>query len=80
MKAQPDLPQLEDVPVAAEQIGMSESYLEKLPRSTPGIHFFGRRRKIDVVALKQWARDQAIKKAAEPKRPRPRKAAPKDKA
>jgi len=65
--------QLHDVPVGAKKIGMSRSYIEKLPRSTPGIYFFGRRRKINVAELKQWARDQAIKRAAEPKRPRRRK-------
>lgn len=47
------------VDVAARALGVSKTFLYKLPKGTPGIHRLGRAARFDVEALRSWGRQQA---------------------
>jgi hypothetical protein len=52
-----------DVPVAAQRMGLSLSFLYKLPSDTPGLYRFGKKKKINVAELMAWARKCSIERA-----------------
>jgi hypothetical protein len=44
---------------AARALGVSKTFLYKLPRATPGIYRFGRAVRYDIEKLREWAAAQA---------------------
>jgi len=49
-----------DLQVAAKKLGLSRSYIYKLPNDTPGIYRFGRKKKINMAELMAWARKCSV--------------------
>lgn len=58
-----EAPILEDVPAAVKKIGLSLSFIHKLPPDTPGIYRFGRKKKINVAEFMAWARQCSVDRA-----------------
>lgn len=50
---------LATVDEASNVLRLSPEFLYKLPKSTPGVHRFGRILRFDITALKRWAQSQA---------------------
>jgi hypothetical protein len=46
---------LQKVEGAAKALGVSKTFLYKLPRGTPGVYAFGRAIRYDVDELRAWA-------------------------
>jgi predicted DNA-binding transcriptional regulator AlpA len=46
---------LHKVREAARALGVSKTFLYKLPRGTPGVYVFGRAVRYDVEELRAWA-------------------------
>ena len=44
---------------AARELGMSEFYIYRLPKDTPGLYRFGRALRVNVQELRDWAKGQA---------------------
>ena len=51
--------ELQKVAEAARGLGVSRTFLYKLPRGTPGVYVFGRAVRYDVEELRAWAAAQA---------------------
>lgn len=47
---------LVDAATAAEALGVSKSFLFRLPKTTPGVFKFGTAVRFDVAVLRGWAR------------------------
>jgi len=52
---------LATVDEAVKALRLSREFLYKLPKSTPGVHRFGRILRFDIAELRRWARTQAEK-------------------
>ena len=50
---------LEKVKEAASALKLSTSFLNKLPKETPGVYQFGRAVRFSIEELKAWSRKQA---------------------
>ena len=57
--------QLDKADDARKSLKMSRSTLYRLPDSTPGIYRIGRAKRFCVAELMTWARQQAMRKAAQ---------------
>lgn len=47
--------QLQKAEPAAKALGVSKTYIYKLPHGTPGVYVFGRAVRYDVEELRAWA-------------------------
>lgn len=63
VKPQPTEEDTVTVQIAAKKIGLSLSYLYKLPHNTPGLYRFGRKKKIHVAEFMAWARQCSVERA-----------------
>ena len=52
---------LVDVTEAAASLGLSPTFLYRLPASTPGVYKFGAAKRFDAQILREWARKRKCK-------------------